>query len=251
MQDILKFHTANPLIALEQASQAVCDLKLNTLKDQFLTGVPMQVLMGFSEFYHHQFFVNSHVLIPRPETEYLVDLLVQQFKNKVNKVLDVGTGSGVILLSLLKAGVGKTGVGVDISAAALEVAGINSCRLRLADQLSLLESDLLSKVEGQFDLIVSNPPYIKASSHKKLVHTSVDKHEPHQALYLPDETYTQWFEEFFGQVRSHLHGTFMMEGHELEVEEQARMLEGLGFQEVKVINDLTGAKRFLKAVFLN
>jgi release factor glutamine methyltransferase len=211
----------------------------------------MATLMGFSEFYHHRFYVDQHVLIPRPETEYMVDMLVNEFKGKVQRVLDVGTGSGVIVLSLLNAGVGKNGVGVDISPEALRVAQINCNRLRLKHKTTLVKSDRLTKVEGIFDLIVSNPPYIKASSHKSLVHVSVDKHEPHQALYLPDDYYVLWFEDFFQEVRAHLNGTFMMEGHELELDEQAKMLGRLGFSMVEVLKDLTQTKRYLKATFKN
>lgn len=213
--------------------------------------MPLATLMGFAEFYHNRYYVDQHVLIPRPETEYMVDLLVNEFKSKATRILDVGTGSGVILLSLLNSGVGKNGVGVDISDEALNVATINTRRLRLKHKAEMIKSDRLTKVEGSFDLIVSNPPYIKASSHRDLVHDSVDKHEPHTALYLPDDYYVLWFEDFFQEVRAHLNGTFMMEGHELELDEQALMLGRLGFQNIKVIPDLTGTKRYVKATFLN
>lgn len=238
------------MLDLEQADCSLSQMARQKLEEQFLKGTPLAPLMGFSEFYHHKFYINQHVLIPRPETEYMVDLLINQFKGKVQRVLDVGTGSGVIILSLLNAGVGKAGVGVDISPEALKVAEINRKRLRLVQKVTLLQSDRLTKVEGSFDLIVSNPPYIKASSHKNLVHVSVDKHEPHQALYLPDDYYVLWFEDFFQEVRAHLNGTFMMEGHELELDEQAKMLGRLGFQNVVVLNDLTGKKRYVKATFL-
>ncbi len=249
LRDILKAFTKNPIIELDQSGYSISQSTQNKLEELFLKGTPLAVMMGFSEFYHHKFFINQHVLVPRPETEYMVDLLIQEFKGKVQRVLDVGTGSGVIVLSLLNYGVGKNGIGVDISPEALKVAEINRKGLRLEKKVSLFQSDRLSKVEGTFDLIVSNPPYIKASSHKNLVHVSVDKHEPHQALYLPDDYYVLWFEDFFQEVRSHLNGTFMMEGHELELEEQSKMLGRLGFQNIQVINDLTGVKRYVKASF--
>jgi len=225
------------------------NISIENLEEEFLKGIPFQYLLEESEFFDHKFYVNSNVLIPRPETEYLVDLVVKEFKGKATKVLDVGTGSGVILLSLLAANVGKTGVGVDISPEALEVAKINSKRLNLENKVTLLLSDRLDKVEGTFDLIVSNPPYIKASSHRELVHDSVDMYEPHQALYLPDDFYFMWFEDFFASIREHLKGTFFMEGHELELDDQAKLLGRLGFQKIQVLNDLTGTKRFLKAEF--
>jgi release factor glutamine methyltransferase len=237
----------NDLVELTNDGSSIPEALSLELSEKFLKGVPFQYLLEESEFFGHKFYVNSDVLIPRPETEYLVDLIVNQFKGKVTKVLDVGTGSGVILLSLLAAQVGKSGVGVDISAPALEVAKINTKRLGLENKTSFLLSDRLDKVEGSFDLIVSNPPYIRASSHRKLVHPSVDTFEPHEALYLPDDYYTFWFEDFFAEIRSHLKGTFFMEGHELEVETQAKLLERLGFQDIKVLPDLTGVKRFLQA----
>ena len=237
------------MIKLDQAACTLSELQIQKLEEQFLKGTPLAVLMGFSEFYHHRYYVNQHVLVPRPETEYMIDLLVNEFKGKVERILDVGTGTGVIVLSLLAAGVGKNGVGVDISEEALKVANINRNRLRLKHRATMLLSDRLTKVDGSFDLIVSNPPYIKASSHRNLVHDSVDKHEPHEALYLPDDYYVMWFEDFFQEVRAHLNGWFMMEGHELELDDQAKMLGRLGFQDIQVLNDMTGTKRYLKARF--
>jgi release factor glutamine methyltransferase len=217
------------------------------MESSFLEGVPFQYLLEESEFYHHRFYVNRSVLIPRPETEYLVDLVVREFKGKVKSVLDVGTGSGVILLSLLSHGVGQSGIGVDISNAALEVANINLQKLNLQSKARLLHSDRLQNIDGVFDLIISNPPYIKAQSHKNLVHSSVDKFEPQEALYLPDDFYAFWFEDFFQEIRSHLKGTFFMEGHELEVENQAKMLVRMGFSGVEVLKDLSGTPRYIRA----
>jgi release factor glutamine methyltransferase len=201
--------------------------------------------MGFAEFYRDRFLVTPDVLIPRPETEYLVDLLVNELKGKKKRILDVGVGSGAILLSLLKAGVAPSGTGVDVSNQALNVCSINAHRFRLNP--TLIISDRLSQVNGPFDLIVSNPPYIKASSHKQLVQESVDRFEPQVALYLEDSVYEDWFLELFSGVKSHLQGHFFMEGHELEVSSQAAMLTQLGFQHVSILQDQYGRERFLRA----
>lgn len=247
VRDILRKETKNP--ALELSDTDAPSSVQEKLKGDLLKGVPFAYLLEMSEFYHHEYYVNPNVLIPRPETEYLVDMIVREFKGKVDHVLDVGTGSGVILLSLLAHGVGKTGVGVDISEPALEVAKINAKKLGLESKAKMIKSDRLRNVEGTFDLIVSNPPYIKSISQRELVQDTVDQYEPHDALYLPDDYYGQWFEDFFAEVRSQLKGTFFMEGHELEVEEQAKILGRLGFQDIKVINDMAGRKRYLKAKF--
>ena len=214
-----------------------------------MQGVPLAYLMEFAEFYHHRFFVNPSVLIPRPETELLVDLIVKEFKGKCSNVLDIGTGSGVILLSLLAAGVGTHGIGGDISSGALEVAKINTARLKLSEQVSLIQSDRFEKIKSSFDLIVSNPPYIKVKSHRSLVQDNVHQFEPHEALYLPDTEYEKWFETFFKEIHSHLNpgGVFFMEGHELEVVHQKELLERLGFKEVKVLKDYANRDRFLRS----
>jgi release factor glutamine methyltransferase len=215
----------------------------------FLAGIPFQYLLEESEFYHHKYFVNKSVLIPRPETEYLVDIIVNEMKGKARRVLDVGTGSGVILCSLISHGVGNEGVGVDISRDALNVAEKNLKKLKIEKKVQLILSDRLQNVQGSFDLIVSNPPYIKAQSHREMVQSSVDKFDPQIALYLPDDFYVQWFEDFFHEIRSHLKGTFFMEGHELEVEDQAKMLQKMGFSEVKVLKDLSGTNRYIRACY--
>lgn len=190
--------------------------------------------------------MNENVLIPRPETEQLVDLIVRRGK-KFGKMLDVGTGSGVILLSLLKAGIAKEGTGSDISKQALSIAKINQQRLRI--NCHLFQSDRFENIKTKFDLIVSNPPYIKASAHRSLVQNTVDTFEPHLALYLNDSEYEMWFQKFFSDVWDHLlpGGEFWMEGHENEVESQLKTLEKLGFHNVEVIKDMGGLPRFLTA----
>ena len=245
MLDILKAKTKHPLLQLDDALIGIPLSTIKTLEKELLTGVPLTYQMGFAEFYKDRFLVNSKVLIPRPETEYLVDLIVNEFRGKKSQILDVGVGSGAILLSLLKEGVAPSGTGVDISTDALEVCSINARRFRLNPQLLL--SDRMSQVRGHYDLIVSNPPYIKASSHKALVQETVDRFEPKEALYLEDSEYCDWFLEFFTGVKTHLKGHFFMEGHELEVGSQAALLTQMGFQKVSVLLDQYGRERFLRA----
>lgn len=248
MEDLLRHRTSHPSLSLDHSEYAVSPKVTEELLQDLLKGVPFQYLLGKTEFYGKTFHVNSHVLIPRPETEQMVDLLVQMKRN-YSSVLDVGTGSGVILLSLLDQGVAGRGVGVDISSEAIEVAKINARQLRLEDRCTFVLSDRLQQVKEKFDLIVSNPPYIKASAHRGMVHQQVDNYEPSQALYIPDEEYNNWFHTFFQQIHASLRegGLFMMEGHECEVQNQKLQLEELGFSMVKVIKDWSGNDRFLEA----
>lgn len=243
--DILKQRCE--ISSLKDASYSVSPRETKLLETEVLKGKPFSYLLGWSEFFGHRFYVNEHVLIPRPETEQLVDLIINNNKKNLKKILDVGTGSGVILLSLLHSGIASEGVGVDLSEEALKVAVINANRLRL--NASFLISDRLSNIKGKFDLIVSNPPYIKKVSHRALVHDQVDKYEPSTALYLEDSIYEDWFESFFMQIYEHLEvgGTFYMEGHELELENQSKLLIKIGFKKVEVLQDFTQRSRFLKA----
>ena len=249
VEDLLIKRSKNPAIELDDSEYSVPYKLLTDMKNDFLRGVPFSYLLEMSEFYEYQFYVTPDVLIPRSETEQLVDLIIRENKNSVDRILDVGIGSGVIILSLLAKGVAKSGMGVDISVKALDVATINARRLRLLPEVEFRISDRLSNVQGQFDIIVSNPPYIRASAHFELVHQQVRTHEPHLALFLEDSAYETWFKTFFTQVYEHLSlgGKFYMEGHELEVQEQSQMLSLCGFKNVRVLNDLHGAPRFLSA----
>jgi release factor glutamine methyltransferase len=162
--------------------------------------------------------------------------------------LDVGTGSGAIALTLLLEGICTTVTATDISPAALEVARANARRLR-AGECRFIQSDRLQAVSGKFQLIVSNPPYIKPVAHGALVQTTVRQHEPGLALFIDDASYDDWFKGFFREVREHLHpgGSFFMEGHEQELEQQARLLRDSGWAEAEVLKDWAGLDRYLRA----
>lgn len=139
---------------------------------------PVSHIIGRRDFYAHEFAVTADVLDPRPETETLVELaLAAPFRH----VLDLGTGSGVILLSLLAARPDSTGVGVDISPAALEVARINADALGVGGRVSLLQGSWFAPVTGRFDLVVANPPYISADEYRDLA-PELRLWEPQQAL---------------------------------------------------------------------
>lgn len=235
------------IFPIDQSIHAISEKRLKETESVLLTGKPFSYIHREAEFYHHRFYVDERVLIPRPETEFLVDMIVRSGR-KFQNMLDVGTGSGVILLSLMKAGIAKAGTGSDISPDALGVAKINQRSLRL--KVDLIQSDRLKNISGKFDLIVSNPPYIKASEHRSLVQSSVDTFEPHQALYLNDLEYDEWFRSFFSEVFEHLGpgGEFWMEGHERELHTQIELLKGSGFSKYEMLQDLGGLPRFLKAI---
>lgn len=158
----------------------------NDLEEQFyrtvierrVQRIPLQHITGEQEFMGLTFKVNEHVLIPRQDTEILVEEAMRYLSDGM-RILDICTGSGCILLSLLKYSNECEGMGVDISEDALAVAGENAGRLGI--QADFRQSDLLEKVEGRFDMIVSNPPYIETAVIETLM-PEVREHEPMIAL---------------------------------------------------------------------
>jgi release factor glutamine methyltransferase len=220
-------------------------------------GIPLSYITGFKYFYKSEFIVNSKVLIPRSETEILVEYGVEFLKNKLEKeerldVIDIGSGSGAIILSLLKE-MDKpiNAYASDIDSEALEIVSKNLFFHRYSihpqTSLKLIEMDRLSDTNLSFDLILSNPPYIKSCSDLSLVHEQVDKHEPKLALYIEDEKYENWFGGFLEQIGNKLNqdGMFIMEGHENHLASILNMAKKYSFKGLKIIKDYTGRDRFL------
>ena len=214
--------------------------------------IPLQHLTGVQEFMGYTFKVNEHVLVPRQDTEILVEEALQFLKPGMT-VLDMCTGSGCILLSLLALGQDVTGTGVDISAKALKVATENAEKISVQAGKKLnatfLESDLFKKVTGKFDVIVSNPPYIASAV--------IDTLEPEVRLYEPlnaldgtaDGLY--FYERIVAESRDYLkeNGTLIFEiGHD-QGEAVSDFMKKAGFQGVYVKKDYAGLDRVVVGFF--
>lgn len=235
--------------------------QVDTFLKKVLQGIPLEYIVSRAYFYKTSFFVNNNVLIPRKETELLVEKAVEVIKGMKSKpvrVIDVGTGSGCIILSILKECAGHIeAYATDISEKALQLAQHNfyhlKFQIRPESTLEFWKGDQLAGFNGngKFDIIVSNPPYIKKSAQSK-VHPQVHSFEPHDALYLGvnDERYETWFEEFFKQMREHLRegGCFLMEGHEDELENLKACALDSGFCRVNIIKDYGSQDRILIGV---
>ena len=145
-------------------------------------GKPIAYLMNKKFFWKYEFYVNENVLIPRPDTELIIEQVLKIYKNK-NKInfLDIGSGSGCILLSILKERKNFQGTGVDISNHALKVCNTNAFKLGVKNRVKLYNSDIDKIVLGKYDLIISNPPYIK-NLDLKYLDKDVIKFEPKIAL---------------------------------------------------------------------
>lgn len=227
--------------------------------DDLLDGKPLEYINERSYFYKSSFYVNRSVLIPRSETEILCEQVVTHIKalksqQKELSICDVGTGSGAILFSILAdIEISKVrACAIDISHDALDVAKINFHRLGLKIpkqyKVSFVLNDRLDQHESHYDIIVSNPPYIKESHDLEKVHHQVLSYEPHLALFIEDKVYENWFDDFFNQVYDRLNdgGLFMMEGHEDHLEGQLKSIESI-FDRAQIVKDYTGRNRFIKA----
>lgn len=229
--------------------------------DSLIKGYPLEYIRGRAHFYKSEFDVSETVLIPRSETEILVETAASFLKDWMKmsderlRVLDVGTGSGAIIISLMQeTSRPLEAIATDISKEALEVARRNFFNLRFTipkeSSLRFIQTDRLADVlDEKFHLIVSNPPYIKKREDRDFVHQQVDTYEPHLALYLDDDKYDEWFRILFKQVLDSLYeeGIFIMEGHEDHLEELSHVCSMIGFSSVKILNDYTNRHRFIIA----
>lgn len=205
--------------------------------------VPMSHLTGWRHFYRHRFEVSGAVLDPRPDTETLVEAALS---HPFSHVLDLGTGSGCILLSLLAAR-GAAGVGTDVSPEALALADRNARRLGVSERCLLLNSDWYEVVEGRFDLIVSNPPYIAAAEMTELEPEL--RHEPRMALTDEGDGLSA-YRRIVPEAVSHLRqgGRLLVEIGWTQAADVSRLFRQAGFQEVSVVRDMEGRDRVISGV---
>ena len=205
--------------------------------------IPLQHLTGRQEFMGLEFLVNENVLVPRADTETLVEEVLKDLHDGM-RVLDMCTGSGCILLSLLNFSNDCEGVGVDISEKALEVAKSNSEALNI--NATFIQSDLFENVEGKFDILVSNPPYIRTCEIEELM-PEVRDHDPFIALN-GHETGVFFYEKIVAQAPKFLNrgGLLAFEIGCDQGKEVSDIMSRGGFKNVEVINDLCGNPRVVK-----
>ena len=156
-------------------------LKFKNLINRRAKKEPIAYILKYKEFWSKKFQIDKSTLIPRPETELMIEYLINVFKRKKINILDIGTGSGCILISLLAELINSKGIGVDISEKALIIANKNVLNHKLSNKVKLLNRSFEKIYDKKFDLIVSNPPYIKTSDIKNLAE-DVRNFEPKIAL---------------------------------------------------------------------
>jgi release factor glutamine methyltransferase len=211
------------------------------------SGIPAQYITGHQEFWGLDFIVTPAVLIPRPETEHVIETVLARVGRtlKSAKIIDIGTGSGCIAIALATELPESEIHATDISRSALQVAHTNAARLGQS-RIQFHESDLFSKLETRnFDFVISNPPYV-GESEEEQVQLEVRKHEPRNAVF-SGPTGLEIIERLIPQAREALKpgGWLVMEISGTIVERVKGLLSG--WQEVQIINDLQGIPRIVSA----
>lgn len=221
--------------------------RYQTLLAQRADRIPLQYLTGVQNFMGLDFLVNEHVLIPRQDTEILVEEALRHLHDGMH-ILDLCTGSGCILISLLRYSNDCRGLGADISPEALTVAEENAKRLVPEEEIEFIKSDLYERVEGMFDVIVSNPPYIPTGVIESLM-PEVREHEPRLALDGCEDGLI-FYRRIINESRAHLKGGGML-FFEIGFDQGAavrELMEQAGFLEVKVSKDYAGLDRVVSGI---
>ena len=261
---IEEYQAEAKLIVLEISNLSLEDIILGkeiSNKDEIIalanksaqTKKPIQHLLGYAQFMGEKYIVNENVLIPRDETEILVNKAYELIKNHENKIdiLDIGVGSGCISCALAKKLKNKEIeiLGVDISLDALEVAIENINKLDLVRKIILRKSDVYSKIRPieKFDLIVSNPPYIPINQ-KEDLQEEVKNFDPDLALFAPDEKGVEFYERIIKDAKTCLKPNGFV-AFELGIN-QANLVQDMlkdDFQNIEITKDLAGIERVITA----
>jgi release factor glutamine methyltransferase len=209
-------------------------------------GEPLQHLLGTTEFCGLTFLCDKRAMVPRPETEELVELVESKIENRELRIVDVGTGSGVIALTLAVKFPDAEILAVDISDDALALAQDNAARVKLADRVRFLKSNLLENVEGCFDVIVANLPYISIQDRQSLSREVL--HDPEVALFASAQG-DELLRELIAQAPSQLRPGGML-ALEIGIGQSEALLSALAeknYRDISFKNDYSGVKRFLFA----
>ena len=222
--------------------------------DRLRNHEPIQYILGETEFFGMPITVNKQVLIPRPETEELVSWIIEDVDKNEATILDIGTGSGCIAISLAKKLNNAVVSAIDISTRAIEVAKkntlINNVNIEFSrvDVLNFeADLDLHHKWESKFDIIVSNPPYVRMQE-KKLMKLNVVNHEPDIALFVEDDDPLLFYRRISELSRQYLkhNGTLYLEINEYLGVEMEKMLNEAGFKHAELKKDMFGKNRMIK-----
>jgi release factor glutamine methyltransferase len=214
--------------------------------------IPIQYILGETEFFDLKFKVNNKVLIPRPETEELIEWVLKNSKLKTQNsklnILDIGTGSGCIAISLAKNLPNAEVYAIDISSEAIKIAQKNAEINKVS--VNFIETDILKIEELQytFDIIVSNPPYVRELEKEKM-HQNVLANEPHLALFVENDNPLLFYDKIADLAKSYLtkNGNLYFEINQYLGKETVDLLKSKGFNTIELKKDLFDVDRMIKA----
>lgn len=210
---------------------------------------PIQYILGEADFYGRKFYVDSHVLIPRQETELLVDAIIKENSGGEPVIVDIGTGSGCIAVSLKMALKKALVTGLDVSQKALDCAKKNAARHGAGVNWQVADILLEELSPAVFDIVVSNPPYVREGEKPRMQKNVLD-YEPHLALFVPDSDpliyYRAIAQKAFSALRTG--GKIYLEINEAFGDEVVKLLENQGFGQVVVWQDLQQKDRIVKGI---
>ena len=225
--------------------------KWEAIISELKTEKPIQYIIGETWFYDSKFYVNEHTLIPRPETEELVDWIVSKFPKTQNPkaitVLDIGTGTGCIPISIKKNIPQAEVFAIDVSEEALKVAKRNAIENKVEVHFILQNILDAEKLESKFDVIVSNPPYVR-NLEKEEIKKNVLEYEPHLALFVEDNDALLFYRKIAQLAKESLteNGKLFFEINQYLGKETFELLEQLGFQNIELRKDIYSNDRMIK-----
>jgi release factor glutamine methyltransferase len=249
LEDLIEVSSSDVLFGREISLSVQQQGLLQDAVKRINTGEPIQYISGKAHFYGCVFQVNPSVLIPRPETEELVREAIKQSDLRPGRILDIGTGSGCIAITLANHLPEKKVFAYDVSDAALAVATANAKSLSV--QVAFKKVDILNDAiaEHDLDIIISNPPYVTVSE-KASMKDNVLQHEPHVAFFVPDNDplifYKTIAEKGFAVLKPN--GKIMVEINERFGNETANVFREKGFSDVRIIRDMQNKDRIVMAV---
>ena len=242
LENILKTPNVYEDMELSSSAKQMLDEVLKKRQE----GMPLQYIAGIADFMGEKFIVNENVLIPRPETEILVEKALEKSLNFKNpKILDIGTGSGCIAIMLAKKNPASTVTSCDISLNAIETASQNA--KKLSANVEFRKSDIFFNISKKFDIIVSNPPYIPIS--EKINIQKEVLFEPESALYTSDEYGIEFYERIIAEGKKHLNknGYILFELGINQSELVQNIFLDYNYTDIEIIKDLDNIDRVIIA----
>lgn len=220
------------------------------LTQRVKTDKPLQQIIGRAYFAGDKFFVSSDTLIPRPETEFIINVCQINYLNKKPKIIDIGTGSGCIAIELAKVFPQAMVDGVDISASALEIAKKNAVFHNVSDRVNFYQSDVFSNVSEKFDILVSNPPYIPFSDIQQ-VQSNVYKYEPKTALFAEDNGLF-FYKKIISEAKNYLNknALIVFECGVYQAEKIAEIFKQNEYVNIQLTQDCDSINRVVSATFI-